>query len=82
MPLNRTLVPASAGPAAGAWASVAPLVSASLVLVFALPGFGRRASLRAALVALGLALAVFTVLGACRGPDWVLQPPWEALRGP
>jgi len=76
------LVPAGAGAAAGTWASVAPLVSASLVLAVALPSFGRRASLRAALVALGLALVVFTVVGACRGPDWVLLSPWEALRGP
>jgi quinol-cytochrome oxidoreductase complex cytochrome b subunit len=80
--LGYGLAPAGAGAAAGTWASIAPLVSASLVLGFAIPSFGRRASLRAALVALGLALVVFTIIGACRGPDWVLRSPWEALRGP
>jgi quinol-cytochrome oxidoreductase complex cytochrome b subunit len=62
------------------WTPIAPLAAASLLLVAGPPLLGRRAALRAALVALVTAFALFTAAGACRGPDWTLQAPWQESR--
>jgi len=59
--------------------------SLMLVLAFGLGGgaLKRSQSRRSALLAIGAVLVVavigFTIMGACRGPGWILTLPWEAF---
>ena len=69
-------LPGNAAAGASLWPIGAPFGTAALAFALTLRPMGRRAALRAALVAVLCALAVFSLVGACRGPGWSLVWPW------